>query len=234
MSAPVRWHPFANADELAQQACAWIVDAAGRALAERAAFSIVLAGGSTPRAAYELLRGASADWSRWHVYFGDERCLPADDAQRNSHMARAAWLDHVALPPRQVHVIAAERGADAAARAYAQDLRGVAEFDLVLLGLGEDGHTASLFPGHDLGLGANAPDVLAVHDAPKAPPQRVTLSAARLSRARCVLFLVTGSPKQSAVDAWRSGRDIPAAAIQPPAGVDVLLERSLMSGPHPG
>lgn len=229
MSASIRWHAADDAGTLAHQACARILGAAQAAIAERGQFSIVLAGGTTPGAAYGLLRSACADWSRWQVYFGDERCLSANNPQRNSHMAHSLWLAHVALPPENVHAIPAEMGAAAGAAAYAQRLKGVAEFDCVLLGLGEDGHTASLFPGHDLGAVRGGDDVLAVHSAPKPPPERVSLSAARLAHARQVLFLVAGQGKRSAVTAWRSGAAIPAAAIQPQVGVDILVERALLT-----
>jgi 6-phosphogluconolactonase len=178
----------------------------------------VLAGGNTPSGIYRMLRTADTDWSRWQVYFGDERCLPADDAERNSRIAADAWLNHVPIPQDQVHAIPAELGASGAALAYAETLRGIGDLDLVLLGLGEDGHTASLFPGHDWGVAASAPDALAVFDAPKPPPQRVSLSAARLSRTREALFLVEGEAKRSAVAQWRVGADIPARAIHPQAG----------------
>ena len=138
-------------------------------------------------------------------------------------MAAIEWLDHVPIPKDRVHPIPAELGARAAALAYADTLRGVGEFDLVLLGLGEDGHTASLFPNHDWGTAPDAPDVLAVLDAPKPPPQRVSLSAARLSRAREVLFLVAGDSKREPIARWRAGEQLPAAAIRPAAGVDVLI-----------
>jgi len=101
--------------------------------------------------------------------------------------------------------------------------------DDVLLGLGEDGHTASLFPGHDWGAVPGAPDALAVFDAPKPPPERVSLSAARLSRARQAVFLVSGAAKRQAVTLWRAGADLPARAIAPAAGVDILLEADLLS-----
>ena len=162
------------------------------------------------------------------MYFGDERCLPADDAERNSRMAADAWLDHVPIPQDQVHAIPAELGASAAALAYAETLGGVGDFDLVLLGLGEDGHTASLFPGRDWGVAPSAPDALAVFDAPKPPPQRVSLSAARLSRTREVLFLVEGEAKRSAVARWRAGEQLPAGAIRLASGVDVLVESALL------
>jgi len=124
-----------------------------------------------------------------------------------------------------MHAIPAEAGASEAARQYANVLAGLDRFDLVLLGLGEDGHTASLFPGQPLGRDEGGPEVLAVSAAPKPPPQRVTLSARRLSRSRAVLFLVTGTTKRSAVAAWRAGADIPARAIVPENGVDVLADQ---------
>ena len=160
------------------------------------------------------------------MYFGDERCLPVGDPGRNDSAARAALLARVAIPEENIHCVPAELGPQEGAARYAALLRSVDRFDLVLLGLGEDGHTASLFPGQALG-GA---DVLAVQEAPKPPPMRVTLSAARLSRAHHVLFLVTGGDKRAAVAAWRSGQDIPARHVTPGAGVDVLLDIDAAGG----
>jgi len=224
----VRWIGVADAAALRQIAYRRILDAAARAIERRGRFLIVLAGGNTPRGIYRMLRTADTDWSRWQVYFGDERCLPADYAERNSRMAADAWLDRTPIPQDQVHAIPAELGARAAALAYAQTLRCVGDFDLVLLGLGEDGHTASLFPGRDWGVAASAPDALAVFDAPKPPPQRVSLSAARLSRTREVLFLVEGEAKRSALARWCGGADIPARAIHLESGVDVIVESQLL------
>jgi 6-phosphogluconolactonase len=226
--AAVRWIGVADAAALRLAAHQRIVDAAARAIAQRGEFLIVLAGGNTPRGVYRKLRTARTDWSRWRLYFGDERCLPANHSGRNNRMAADAWLSHVPIAQDHVHAIPAELGAGAAALAYAKTLRRVGDFDLVLLGLGEDGHTASLFPDHDLGTAPDAPDALAVSDAPKPPPERVSLSAARLSRAREVLFLVEGEAKRDAVARWRAGEPLPAAAIRPTAGVDVLLESALL------
>ncbi len=227
----VRWIGVADAAALRQIAYRRILDAAAHAIERRDRFLIVLAGGNTPRGIYRMLRAAATDWSRWQVYFGDERCLPADDAERNSRMAADAWLNRVPIPPDQVHAIPAELGAAAAALAYAETLRGAGNFDLVLLGLGEDGHTASLFPNHDWGSNADAADALAVFDAPKPPPQRVSLSAARLSLTREVLFLVEGAAKRDAVTRWRAGERLPTGAIQPAGGADVLVESALLTSP---
>ncbi len=223
-----RWVRVADVLELRKVAYRRILDAAMRAIERHGRFLIVLAGGNTPRAVYRKLC-TGTDWSQWHVYFGDERCLPMGDAGRNDTMAAEAWLDQVPIPRDHVHAIPAELGATAAALAYADTLYGVGAFDLVLLGLGEDGHTASLFPGRDLGVKKSAPDVLAVFDAPKPPPQRVSLSAARLSRTRELLFLVEGESKREAVTQWRMGADMPARAIRPETGVDVLAESTLLS-----
>jgi 6-phosphogluconolactonase len=221
-TAPVRWHVLDNAEAVAEQTAQRILAAAAVAIADRGLFRVVLAGGRTPEAAYRRLVGADADWSRWHIYLGDERCLPVDHAERNSRMARLAWLDHVAVSEANVHAIPAEMGAQAAAQAYRPKVRDALPFDMVLLGMGEDGHTASLFPGHE----HPAEELVhAVHDAPKPPPDRVSLSRRALSDARQVLILVTGSGKRDAVRAWKAGDNLPVASIRPDAGVDVLIDR---------
>lgn len=225
-----RWRISLDTEALERAAAAQVLDAAREAIAERGVFHVVLAGGTTPRRLYERLREADADWSRWQIWFGDERCLPPDDAERNSRMAQDAWLDHVPIPPGNAHVIDSKLGPAAAAAAYAHELEGIGEFDLVLLGLGEDGHTASLFPGRDWRAATGLPAALAVFNAPKPPPERVSLSPQRLSTARRVFFLVTGEGKRQAVREWRSGIAIPASAIAPDGGVDVFLDAAAMGG----
>lgn len=219
------WHSCASPDDLVEKAVTRIGAAADEAIARRGVFRLVLAGGDTPTRVYRALAALPADWSRWHLWFGDERCLPKDDPGRNSRMAWETWLAHVSVPREQVHSIPGELGAAAAAAVYGQILVDVPAFDLVLLGLGEDGHTASLFPGHEWGEDATAPDVLAVFGAPKPPEERVSLSARRLALARRVLFLVTGAAKRKAVAEWRRGEGLPAAAIRPAGGVDVLVDQ---------
>ena len=219
----MRRHVVANNDWLAS-ASAWVNQAAAEALATRGEFHLVLAGGSTPEKLYRALSSQEQDWAHWHIWFGDERCLPIDDPQRNSRMAAAAWLDRVTIPDSQIHIIPAEQGAEAAAMAYSRELIGREAFDLVLLGLGQDGHTASLFPHHAWGSDIHAPDAMPVLDAPKPPSMRVTLSARRLSHARNVLFLVSGADKRDALRQWQQGAIIPASAIQPDIGIDLLID----------
>jgi len=220
-----RWHVVATRNAFEADALARIASAARDACAHRGRFRIVLAGGETPRNIYRSLAALETEWACWEVYFGDERCVPRGDAERNDRMAFDAWLDHVAIPRDAIHVIPAERGPVAGAEAYRRTLAGVADFDLVLLGLGEDGHTASLFPGaHERGEAADAPNALPVFGAPKPPPERVSMSAARLGRSREVLFLVAGESKRDAVQRWRGGQNIPAASVRCASGVDVLVE----------
>lgn len=221
----LRWHIGETAAEVRSRAVAWIAAAATEAIAQRGLFRVVLAGGETPRNVYESLCNIATDWRAWHVWFGDERCLPVVDPRRNSRMAEETLLGRVAIPPRQVRAIRGELGADKAAADYCTALADVPEFDLVLLGLGEDGHTASLFSGHEWGENLGSPDALAVHRAPTPPDERVSLSARRLANTRCALFLVSGSTKREATATWRAGGSLPAAAIRPTAGVDVLVEK---------
>jgi 6-phosphogluconolactonase len=218
-----RWHVFKDAAELQAAAADEVVKAAAQAIAMHGRFDIVLAGGTTPRAIYELLKTADTDWRHWHVWHGDERCLPPDDSERNSLMASQALLDHVPVPPDQVHAMPAELGAVEGAAEYSAALQDVGTFDLVLLGMGEDAHTASLFPGHTWDHNPLTP-AIPVRHSPKPPADRVSLSASRLSDAAKVIFLVTGAGKRHAVSQWRNLANIPVRAITPVAGVDIFVD----------
>lgn len=215
----IQWHCLASIESLRHEVCNEIVQRAAEAIAKHGKFSIVLAGGHTPRAVYRLLRDVQADWGHWHIYHGDERCLAPDHVDRNSLMARQAWLQYVGIPESQIHDIPAELGPVAGAQAYAQTLKDAGTFDVVLLGLGEDGHTASLFPGHVVD---NSADAVPVFNSPKPPLERVSLSQKRLNNSREVLFLVSGAGKQEAVNNWRNGVAIPATLIAPKESVEVF------------
>ncbi len=216
-----RWRVYADENSLVEGALAKILAARQ---AHGGEFRIVLAGGRTPRALYERLARQALDWRGWRFYLGDERCLPVGHAERNSTLVEETWLGRITLAPGAVHDIPAEAGAAAAAHLYAEALAGVPDFDFVLLGLGEDGHTASLFPGRDWGEHPDDADVLPVHDAPKPPSERVSLSAVRLNRAERVIFLVSGAAKRAAVARWRAGERLPASVIHGRHGADVLLD----------
>ena len=216
--ANTRWHTFIAQESLNYAAMTRILQAANEAIAKHGSFSIVLAGGSTPKAIYAMLSKAEADWANWHVFINDDRCLPIDDDERNSKMVNEVWLSHVGIPKNQFHAIPCELGSVEGAKSYAKTLEQVGTFDLVLFGLGEDGHTASLFPGHVVD---NSADAVPVFNSPKPPAERVTMSQNRLNNTKEAIFLVTGAGKQDAVNAWRSGVAIPAALIMPACGVDV-------------
>jgi 6-phosphogluconolactonase len=225
--SPVRWHVFSDAGVLARTAGERIARSAGEAIARGGGFRIVLAGGSTPEAVYQRLTGLDTDWTRWWIYFGDERCVPASHAERNSVMAARSWLDRVPIPADNIFPIPAEAGAELAARSYANVVRDALPFDLVLLGIGEDGHTASLFPGH---VHDPAELVHAVHEAPKPPPDRVSLGLAALNDAGEVIILVTGTGKRDAVARWRAGADLPVARVHGRHGVDVYIDAAADGG----
>ena len=225
-----QWRVFADAGALVRALADALCAEAVAAIAARGVFHLVLAGGSTPRALYaELARRGVGD-AHWHVWYGDERCLPADDPERNSSMAEAAWLAASMIPEEQRWPVPAEFGAGEAAAVYADWLARVDDFDVVLLGMGEDGHTASLFPEHDWGASPGSPDVLAVHDAPKPPPERVSLSAARLNRSAKLWFVVAGAGKHAAVARWRQGERLPVSAVHGKSETAAWLDAAAWRG----
>jgi len=224
---PVAFEQFSDAQTLAAFAAAEILAAARQAVAERGRFRIVLAGGTTPLAVYRLLAAQPADWGAWEVYFGDERCLPPGDPERNSQSAQDALLDRVPIPAERVFPIPAELGAEEAAEAYGRIAAAARPFDLVLLGMGEDGHTASLFPGHPLPQGVSA---MAVHGAPKPPPERVSLTPEALADCRRMLILVTGAGKRAALAAWRAGADLPVVRVAELGRARVLVDLDAAGG----
>jgi 6-phosphogluconolactonase len=172
------------ADRLAEQA--------------RAGGSIVLTGGSTPKRAYAIAAQLEPDWSRVELWWGDERCVPQADERSNFGMAKEALLDRLEHWPPAVHRIRGELGRDAGAAEYGRELDGVGAFDLVLLGLGPDGHIASLFPDFPT---LDVTDLDAIGSKPGHEPfvDRITLTLPRLCNTRELVFLVTGEDKADAV-----------------------------------
>ncbi len=179
--------------------------------------TLVLAGGSTPRKAYRRLAERRLPWGRVTVLFGDERCVPPDDPESNFRMARESLLDRAM--PASVHRMPGELGAEAAASLYEGVVRVLSPLDLVLLGMGPDGHTASLFPDHPALHAAG--HVVAVHEAPKPPPDRVSLTLGTLQAARRVVFLVTGADKAAAL-AKAARAEVPSGMI---ADAEYLVDR---------
>ena len=211
-------------------AAAFIAGLAAESIAARGRFTIALSGGSTPRPVYARLAAADhaerIDWRKVHVFFSDERCVPPDDAASNYRMAREALLDHVPLPPDNVHRMRGEEDPALAALAYEQDLQrlfrtsAAPAFDLICLGMGDDGHTASLFPG-TAALRERERWVVAQYVA-VARAWRVTFTAALINAARHIVFLVEGAGKSETL--WRvlagpyQPDVLPAQLIQPISG----------------
>lgn len=206
MSAPeIRRHD--DADLLVGDIASALLDRLEAAQARGEVPQVGLTGGSIAEALHrELARRAadsSLDWSRVVFWWGDERFVPADSPDRNARQAREALLDHVAVDPANVHEVPASDAvatAEDAAAAYSADLRehGAGAFEVLMLGIGPDGHCASLFPGHPV-LGARDAIAVAVHDSPKPPPDRVTLTFETLERSRAVWFIASGEGKAEAV-----------------------------------
>jgi len=164
----------------------------------RAGGHVVLTGGSTPRRAYELAAELEPDWSRVELWWGDERCVQLDDPDSNYGLAKEALVSRLAAAPAVVHRMQGELGPNAGAEEYARELAGVGTFDLVLLGLGPDGHVASLFPNFPT-LDVTDRDVIGSQAGHEPFVDRITLTLPRLCATRELLFLVAGEDKAAAV-----------------------------------
>lgn len=235
---------FDDPEGVARAAARRIVELAAAAVEEKGAFSLALSGGSTPRSVYELLAGEEfrgrVDWAKVHVFFGDERAVPADDADSNYRMANEALLSRVPVPAENVHRMEGLGDAAANASDYESVMRGFfgegAEWprlDLVMLGMGDDGHTASLFPGTAALEERRA--WAAANWVEKLGAWRVTLSAPAINAARHVLFLVTGAGKAERLrEVLRGGRDparLPSQLISPDDGaLEWFVDRAAAGG----
>jgi 6-phosphogluconolactonase len=221
---------FDDAESLARAAATRFVELAAACLDERGRFSVALSGGSTPRRIYELLAGEEfaprVAWSKVHVFFGDERCVPPDNAESNYRMARETLLSRVGVAPENVHRMIGEGDAVANARLYEDELRtyfvgdALPRFDLVMLGLGEDGHTASLFPASPA-LDERAAWVVA-NRVEKFGAYRLTLTVPVINNAAHVMFVVAGAGKaerlREVIEGASDPHRLPAQLIRPSNG----------------
>ena len=228
MSADVLIHPV---EELAARFARLVEDAARPAIAERGAFSIAVTGGSAAGVLLPSLVAASIDWSKVSVFWVDERMVPPDDPESNFRLADAVWLDKVPIPAGRIHRMRGEDPVPAAEASYARVLRDQlgepARLELVLLGMGPDGHVASLFPGHRL-LRTWDRDVAVLDDAPKPPSRRMTLTLKALTAARKIVVFATGTAKSGAIAEVLSSdgeSELPLAlATMGDAGITYLLD----------
>jgi 6-phosphogluconolactonase len=219
---------------LSQEAAGRIAEQAREAVASRGRFTVALSGGSTPEGTYRLLAQepyrSQVPWDGVHLFWSDERCVPPDDAGSNYGLAHQAFIEKVPLPPENVHRIRGELPPQAAAVATRRDMEDffcgpVPRFDLVLLGLGNDGHTASLFPGSDALEPTHNMAVAVEAQYEGRPAQRVTLTLPAINAARQVLFLVSGEDKAEVVARVLYGGEgsLPAEKVRPTAGELVWL-----------
>jgi 6-phosphogluconolactonase len=238
-----------DADALAQRAADHIIAAASSAIAARGRFALALAGGSTPEKAYVLLtqpaRAGRIDWRKTYLFFGDERFVPLDDSRSNYAMARRSLLTQIPIPADHVFPIPTDRASAAESAAeYTRTLaaffgvapgQGVPRFDLILLGMGDDGHTASLFPGKPAVRDQSAWVVSSPPGVLPPPVERVTFTFPVLNAAREVLFLVTGEKKTGPLREVLEGPPdvdrLPASGVRPGDGALIWLIDESAAGP---
>ncbi len=241
MKADVRI--FDDLEALSRAAASLFIGSCAEAIRLRARALVALSGGNTPLELYRLLAQPShipqIDWQHVHVFWGDERCVPPDDPESNYRQANDALLSHVPIPPENIHRVQGELEPQDAALAYALTLRkfaspllGWPRFDLVLLGMGEDGHTASLFPGSPVDVAAPTAAVTANYQG--RPANRVTVTPVLLNEARRITFLISGESKSQTLASVLYGDFdpdlLPAQRIRPVDGELIwLVDRAAAS-----
>ena len=204
------WHTFASPDLAAQAAANRIAELIEQTLQENNICHIALPGGNTPAKCFHYLSQKKINWEHVHWYLGDERCLPAGHADRNDVMIQQSLWQPIHAQKKTIHRIPAEFGANAAAQIYAAHMDNTI-LDIAFLGMGEDGHTASLFPGN-IALD-NINSVVPVFNAPKPPAARVSLSVSTLQRATHRIVLTTGESKKRALEQIRAEIALPINRI---------------------
>ncbi|MBI1878505.1 MAG: 6-phosphogluconolactonase [Chloroflexi bacterium] len=229
-------HIFPTLQQLGESVAAHVARLSTEAIAARGRFTMALSGGSLPKLLGPALVTQSLDWPAWRVFWADERCLPQTDRESNHFVAQQYLFGHVPIPSTQIYNPDTSLDPAATAAAYQTTLAEIFQiphpftssprhpvtppprFDLILLGLGEDGHTASLFPGHPL-LKETERWVAPIFDSPKPPPQRITLTLPVLNNARQVAFITAGAGKAGILPrVFAAGSTLPAHLVQPNDG----------------
>jgi 6-phosphogluconolactonase len=250
-------HIFPNPQELGQAAATHVAQIAAEAIPARRRFTVALSGGSLPQLLGPALVKQASDWSAWHIFWADERCVPLTHPDSNYILAQQYLFDHVPIPSGQIHAPDTSPDPAQTAAVYQHTLAHLfnlpplqssslptfqpsnpppilqpsslpafqpsnppplPQFDLILLGMGEDGHTASLFPGHPL-LQETGRWVAPIFDSPKPPPQRITLTLPVLNNARHVAFITAGAGKADILpQVFAAGSTLPAHLVQPASG----------------
>jgi 6-phosphogluconolactonase len=231
-----------DAESVAERASAHIVRVLAQAREQRGVAHLALSGGTTPGRCYELLGGEPGALEGTEVWFADERCVAPEDPESNYRLARETLLDPAGIEQRRVHRMPGELGPDTGAESYQLELLATLGeqpvppvLDLIVLGIGPDGHIASLFPGSPTLDAGEQAVCLGVSDSPKPPPERITLSLAVLHAARGCLLLATGAAKADAVDAMlgEPTRHVPASLLRRDRLTVIVDDAAAPDGPRP-
>lgn len=204
------WFVFDNIDTLSKCVARDIIKVADCSIKKKGKFIIVLAGGSSFSKVYKALSNLKSDWNSWYIFIGDERCLMSEDCNRNDYMINKLWLENNRIPKRNIQFMHPELGMESSAIHYENLIDSIDKFDLVLLGMGEDGHTASLFPNH---IYDSNKKVIIETNSPKMPRYRISLSYDTLNNSLHVFKIVSGIDKRRAVNLWLDGVDLPINKI---------------------
>ncbi|HEY9052234.1 MAG TPA: 6-phosphogluconolactonase [Gammaproteobacteria bacterium] len=205
------WHIYPTAEDTAKAAADYLAELITKILQKQKLCHIALPGGSTPAKCFAWLTKKNLDWKNIHWYLGDERCYPVGHVERNDTMIREhLWLP-IHCPENNMHPMQTELGAEEAAKKYCKLIESIGVLDIALLGMGEDGHTASLFPENPALKLTQA--AIPVHNSPKPPPDRVSLSINSLQAARYRIVLATGTGKQWAIQQIKNEVNLPINSI---------------------
>jgi len=226
MKSNVLIRKFETLDELSKAAVKEFIGTAKQAIDKRNRFLVSISGGSTPIKLYKMLANENLDWSRVHFFWGDERCVPADDDGNNYGQAKKILFDRINIPPENIHRVNSELKPDEAAKEYTATLKQFADaplewprFDLILLGMGDDGHTASLFPGSPVEV--DKPVIAVTAHYQDRPANRVSFTQLVINNAREVFFLASGTSKAETLKRVLTevnSSELPAQRIDPNEG----------------
>ncbi|MCW7482133.1 6-phosphogluconolactonase [Leptospira kanakyensis] len=188
-------------------------------------FHFVIAGGETPIPVYKEIIKIPITWSNFSFWFSDERCYPKSHPELNSEKVGSIFINELPIDKNQIHLINSSAGPEKAAGEYSDKLKEISTFDLVFLGIGEDGHTASLFPNMEIGEFENSPDAIPIYNAPKSPANRVSISFNKLKKSKKVVFLASGSSKEEIIKTIHLGTNPASKLYNELPNADILFYR---------
>ena len=204
------WLIFDDEMSLSKALAQEVLNIAKKSIFEKDCFSIVLTGGQSVLNLYKILSKSDSNWEKWHIYIGDERCVPMRHKDRNDQVINEIWLDNSTISKNNIHFIKAELGLLKAKLEYEKILKRIDKFDIVLLSMGEDGHIASLFPNH---IYPEEQMVVVEKSSPKPPKERISMSYEALNKSDYVFKLIIGESKQKAVHLLRKSISLPIVKV---------------------